>query len=1002
MVPFRILGPVELHNGEAAVPVPPGRQAIILGTLVLEASHIVSTEHLIDAVWGDDPPLSARSQVQICISALRRLLSLIPAEAGILSRSPGYELRLSPEESDYHCFERLVQEAKPLTQTNPVEAAAKLRRALTLWRGPALSGIVSRVLESKARRLDEARLASQETCFDIELGLGRHHELIGELTDLVERSPLRERLRGQLMLALHRSGRQAEALEVYRVGREHLVAELGLEPSEELRRLETAILQGDQSLLLDSSPRDSTTLDPSQPATLLSVTPRQLPADIQDFTGQNDLVRAAADFLRTSGNATAPIVAISGRPGAGKSCLAVHVAHRLTKDFSDGQLYRDLRSSQPQSVPVADVLGTFLRSLGIPGPAVPGGVEERAAMYRSLLADKRTLVILEDVVSETQVIPLLPAGGGCAVIVTSRTRLTGLPGALQLEVDVLDQAKSLELIGKIIGPDRVAAELHAAVALTRAVGGLPLALRIVAARLTARPHWSLAFMASRLADERHRLDELAHGEMVVRKSLSLTYDGMSERTRWLLSLLGQVDVETIPSWVAAALLDGDAHRAMDWLEELVDTRMLDVAGIDPEGDPRYKFHGLIRIFARERLGEHQDDAAKSAALERLMGCWLHLAEEAHRRLYGGNYTVLHGSAPRWKLPATQLDQLLVSPLDWLERERANLCVAVLQAGEHGMDEACWDLAVTLVTLFETGSYFEDWQATHEGALRAVRLADNKRGMAALMCSLGSMHLSQRQSALARPLLELAGEQFQQLGELHGTALVSRNLAMIDYRQGSLGDAERLYQQALTGFRQVGDLVGEAHVLAQLSQLDIDAQRYDEAEARLGPALSIARRTGSLRVQAQVMHKLGKAYLLSANFEQAEQVASVVLGMVRDNGDLVGESYALQSLGVVYSRRRKYDLSEQALRRAVEIRDSVMDVLGASQVRLNLAEVLAATGDVRQGLELAEKARAMFQEQEAEQWARRADEIIVALIARECPSAKEGQSRRSAGRRTGRG
>ncbi|SDM14599.1 AfsR/SARP family transcriptional regulator [Nonomuraea jiangxiensis] len=982
MVPFRILGPVELRNGETPIPVPSGRQAIILGALVLEANHIVSTEHLIDAVWGEDPPSSARSQVHICISALRRQLIDLRLAAEILSRSPGYELRLAPEDSDFHSFEQLVQDAKSLTQRNPVEAAAKLRQALTLWRGPALSGIVSRVLESKARRLDEARLAAQETCFDIELGLGRHHELIGELTDLVERSPLRERLRGQLMLALHRSGRQAEALEVYRVGREHLVAELGLEPGEELRQLETAILQGDHTLLLDSSPKGSIKLDPGQPATLLVVTPRQLPADIQDFTGQNDQVEAAEDFLRGGGGATAPIVAISGRPGSGKSCLAVHVAHRLARHFTDGQLYRDLRGSQPQNVPVAEVLGTFLRSLGIPGPTVPSGVEERAAMYRSLLADKRMLVILEDVVSETQVMPLLPAGGGCAVIVTSRTRLTGLPGALQLEVDVLDQTRSLELIGKIIGPGRMAAELHAAVALTRAVGGLPLALRIVAARLTARPHWSLASMAGRLADERHRLDELAHGEMVVRKSLSMTYDGMSQRTRWLLSLLGQADVETIPTWVAAALLDGDAHRAMDWLEELVDTRMLDVAGIDPEGDPRYKFHGLIRIFARERLDEHQDDRAKQAALERLLGCWLHLAEEAHRRLYGGDYTLLHGSAPRWELPAAQRDRLLVSPLDWLERERVNLCAAVAQAGARGMDEVCWDLAVTLVTLFESRNYFEDWQATHENALRVTRLADNKRGMAALMCSLGSMHLNQRRSALAQPLLELAREQFQQLGELRGTALTSRNLAMINYRQGAAGAAEHLYRQALTDFRQVGDLVGEAHVLAMLSQLDLDAQRYGEAEARLDQALGIARRTGSRRVQAQVMHKLGRAYLMSANFERAEQVASEVLTMVRDNGDLFGESYALQSLGIVYGRRRKHDLSEQALRRAVEIRESVMDELGASQVRLDLAPVLAAKGDVRQARELAEKARAMFLEQEAEQWARRADEIITELIARE--------------------
>ncbi|MFF5205252.1 BTAD domain-containing putative transcriptional regulator [Streptosporangium sp. NPDC000396] len=978
--PFRILGPIELHNGEAPISIPPGRQPIILGTLLLEANHIVSTEHLIDAVWDEDPPPSARGQVQICISALRRLVALIPARGEIIRRPPGYCLQVSLEDLDSHRFDMLVREARHLTQTNPVEAAASLRQALALWRGPALSGVVSRVLESKALRLDEARLAALESCIDIELGLGRHRELVGELTDLVEHTPLRERLRGQLMLALHRSGRQAEALEVYRVGRAQLVDELGLEPGEKLQQLEMAILQGDDSLLLAGSPRDSITLTPDQPAMLLPITPHQLPADIQDFTGHHDLVGAAEGFLRVSGNTAMPVVVISGKAGAGKSCLAVHVAHRLAQAFPDGQLYRDLRGDQSQSVPVADVLGTFLRSLGIHGPAVPSSVEERTAMYRSLLANKRMLVVLEDVVSEARVTPLLPGSASCAVIITSRTRLTGLPGALQLEVDVMNEADSLALIAKVIGADRVAAEPRAAVTLTQMTGGLPLALRIVAARLAARPHWSLISMVRRLTDERYRLDELAHGEMVVRKSLSLTYDGMSETARRLLGLLGLAEGETIPYWFAAAVLDGEAHRAVDRLEELVDARLLDVAGIDDGGYPRYKFHGLIRAFSRERLYEHEDDASKMAALERVMGCWVHLAEEAHRRLYGGDYTLLHGCAPRWKLPDDQLDRLLESPLDWLEQERANLCAAVILAGEHGLVEACWDLTVTLVTLFETRNYFEDWQHTHENALSAARLADNKRGMAALMCSLGSMHLNQRRATLARPLLELALTQFQELREIHGVALASRNLAMLEYHQGSPEKAEYLYKQALTGFRQVGDLVGEAHVLAKLAQIELDRQRYGEAETQLGHALNIARQTGSLRVEAQVMHKLGKAYLLSANYEQAEQIESTVLRMVRENSDIIGESYALHSLGVVYGQRQKFDLSVQALRHAAEIRESVMDDLGAAQVQLDLAQVFAAKGDIIQARELAEKAREIFQEREVEQWAKKAEEIIATLIA----------------------
>ncbi|MGP3933640.1 AfsR/SARP family transcriptional regulator [Nonomuraea sp. KM88] len=982
--PFRILGPIELCNGDTVVPIAPGRQPIVLGALLLEANHIVSTEHLIDAVWDEDPPSSARSQVQICISALRRLLTLLPVEAEIVRRSPGYQLSITPEDLDSYCFESLVHEAGNLAQAEDILGAAEmLREALSLWRGPALSGVASQVLESKALRLDESRLTAHETCINLELELGRHRELIGELTDLVQRNALRERLRGQLMLALYRSGRQAEALDVYRAGRTHLIEELGLEPGEELRQLESAILAGDESLLLDRPAHATATAASAseQPAVLLSVTPHQLPTDIPDFTGHRSLIETAENFLRGGEAEAVRIVVISGKAGVGKSSLAVHLAHRLSGEFPNGELYRDLRGSQPQTVPPADTLGTFLRSLGIPGPAVPSSVEERTATYRSMLANTQTLVMLEDVESEAQVVPLLPGSAGCAVIITSRARLTGLPGALQLPVEVMDQEQSLELIGKVIGPDRVAAEPEAAAALTQVVGGLPLALRIVAARLAARPHWSLASMVGRLADERHRLDELAHGEMVVRKSLSLTYESMDERTRRLLRLLSVAESVTIPAWFAGALLDDDVYRAMDRLEQLVDDQMLDVAGVDAGGDPRYKFHGLIRVFTRERLHEHEDEPTRLTVLGRVTGAWLHIAEEAHRRLHGGDYTLLHGSAPRWTLPGHHLDRLLESPLDWLERERGNLCAAVMQAADHGLDEACWDLAVTLVSLFETRSYFEDWQHTHERALIATRSAGNVRGMSALMCSLGSMHLNQRRTSLARPLLESALAQFRELGDEHGTALASRNLGLLHYRQGELDRAAELYRQALAGFRLHTDLVGEAHVLANMAQIELDLQQYAAAEERLNRALEIVRETSSRRVEAQVLNKLCKTHLLSGDYERAEQVEGTVLRMVRDIGDIIGESYALQNLGIVYGRQRKFDTSERMLRQAVEVREGIMDHLGASQIRLDLAEILTVKGDTTEALAVAEKALAMFQERQAEQWSRRADEIVAALLDR---------------------
>ncbi|HEY0697992.1 MAG TPA: BTAD domain-containing putative transcriptional regulator, partial [Micromonospora sp.] len=473
---YRVLGPLHVANGaQREFRVPPGRQQIVLGTLLLEANRIVSIDALIDAIWDDSPPATARTQVQICVSALRNNLVRIGCGEAIVTRVPGYRMVVADDQLDAQLFSRLVGEAETLARAGQLDQASRLlRRALGLWRGPALSGTNSRILRDRATRLDENRLGAIESQLGIELRLGRHHQLIGEIGALVREHPLRERLRGQLMLALYRAGRQAEALETYRVGRELLIEQLGLEPGEDLRQLEAAILTGDTTLQIEPSApvRDRATVEPE------IVAPFQLPADIADFAGRDNLVRQSEEaLLGVAGQRATRVVVLLGKAGVGKSALAVHVAHRLRDShFPDGQLYCDLSGTRARPETAGAVLGRFLRALGVPGESIPDAIDERAEMYRHLVDRRRMLVVLDDAANEAQLRPLLPGSSSCAVVVTSRARLTGLAGARVLEVDVLGPEPAIGMLATAIGADRVAAEPAAAHVLVRMGGGLPRAL----------------------------------------------------------------------------------------------------------------------------------------------------------------------------------------------------------------------------------------------------------------------------------------------------------------------------------------------------------------------------------------------------------------------------------------------------------------------------------------------------------------------------------------------
>ncbi|WP_306369024.1 BTAD domain-containing putative transcriptional regulator [Nocardiopsis sp. CC223A] len=965
---FRLLGPLQVEVDSGQVRIPPGRQQVILAALLLEAGRIVSTDYLVDAIWDEDPPETARTQVQICVSRLRK--SLAATDVALVTSPPGYLLRADREQVDVHLCELLVGRAdEAAAQGRGADAVALLRRAAWLWRGPALSGLSSPLLSPKAAGLEENRVSAIESYLELELGLGRHDRLIGEIDGLVRQHPLRERLRGQLMLALYRSGRQAEALEVYRRGRELLIDELGLEPGKELRALEAAILAGEPLSAPGPEPGpapparpapaaaepERTPAAPSEPR---EAHPRQLPADTADFVGREEWITSVETTLTRPGNRgrAVGVAVIVGRPGVGKSSLATHIAHRLADThFPDGQLYCDLRGSRDDPLDSSEVLARFLRALGIPGQTIPEHRDERAEMYRSLLSDRRVLVVLDDAAAERQVIDLLPGGPGCALVVTSRSRLTGVPGANLVELDVLPEEQALDLLRRVVGPERMAAEPAAAAALLRTVGRLPLALRIVAARLAARRHWSLASMVNRLADERHRLDELSHGDLTVRASLSLSYDGMDAATRRALRLFALADGPSQPGWIAGALLDDRRRYPSDLLEPLVDVQMLDVTGFDAGGEPRYRFHDVIRLFARERLDEEEAGPERTAAAARLVGGWLALADDANVRIRGGDHLFHHGTGPRWRPPGALAETALRDPMGWLESEQTNLFAAVCLAADHGLDELCWNLALALVLMYNRRGYSEAWERTNERAMAAVRAADNRPGIAAMISSYGFLYLDQRRFAEARGAMRDALAAFEELGDVQGRAQCTRELAYLDQFDGDYENALTLCARAFRDFESIDDLVGMGRVLTLSGHIHTVTGSVDAGEADLSCALALYERTGDPRSRAQVLRRMGQVAQARGDDRGALRILTEAFELVRDLGDPIGEGYLLHDLGRANVRLGRAEEARGLLGRALAVREQIMDRQGGAQVSMDLARLLADLGETEQAAELEARA-----------------------------------------------
>ncbi|MCL3996527.1 AfsR/SARP family transcriptional regulator [Streptomyces lavenduligriseus] len=805
---FTLLGPVRAWRGGNPLPTGSPNQRALLAALLMREGRTATTAELIDSLWGDKPPSSALAVVRTYASRLRKIL-----DPGVLvSESGGYAMRALPRDAvDLWVVRDLTEEAERARAAgDPGRARDTLDRALDLWDGEALAGVPGPYAEAQRTRLEEWRLQLLESRLDLDLEQGRHAEAVAELTALTAAHPLRERLRELLMLALYRSGRQAEALAVYADTRRLLRDELGVDPRPGLSDLQQRILQADPALSVPSAPVTG-------PAAL-PVVPAQLPATVSDFTGRTAFVEELRDVLASGAGEVMAVSSLTGIGGVGKTALAVQVAHRASDAFPDGQLYADLQGAGRHPVEPATVLGSFLRALGTPDTAIPDSAEERAALYRSLLRGRRVLVVLDNARDAAQVRPLLPGTPGCAALVTSRVRMPDLAGAHLVDLDVMSPEEALALFTRIVGEERVRADREAAMDVVAACGYLPLAIRIAAARLAARRTWTVSVLAAKLADERRRLDELQAGDLGVKATFELAYGQLGAAEARAFRLLGLADGPDISLAAAAAVLDLPAEYAEDLLESLVDTSLLESAA-----PGRYHFHDLVRLFARACAERDEGPAEREDALARLLDFHLATATRAYAAERPGDRLVehLHGAGrPGLSFTGAREAQ------DWLYTEAGSLLSVVRRSARPPLLGRAVDTLWAALDLSD-GSGARAYEETALALCDAARAAGDRRTEARALVTVAHAHVISGRFEEADEAAARAVELSTGTDPLT-TAWACYRRGVIAQYQRRLGDGDGYLANAADGFRACGDRPGEAMALSLLSRLRMAAGRPEEA------------------------------------------------------------------------------------------------------------------------------------------------------------------------------
>ncbi|MFI7470492.1 AfsR/SARP family transcriptional regulator [Nonomuraea sp. NPDC049646] len=982
---FGMLGPMDVRVAGRPLALHGPRQERTLAALLLDADRVVTVDRLVDVVW-EEPPASARRQIQDLVTRLRRTLADAGAAPGVITtQRAGYLLRPGERGLDARAFESLTAAARQTARTDPAGAVAGYREALSLWRGPFLAGVRGRAFEGAARIWQERRLAAVEECLALELSLGRHHEVTAEALTLVEQHPVRESLVELLMRALHGAGRLADALDAYRALRRRLADELGLDPGAGLRRLHDTLLRSQTvasgPASAPASASGSASGSASEPAS--GHVAAMLPPGVYGFVGRAAELARLDALLAAAGEQPAAVVvaAVTGTAGVGKTALAVHWAHRVRDRFPDGQLYVNLRGFDQSGRPMTPVeaMRVFGDALGAPANRVPASPEAWTGLYRSLLAGRRMLIVLDNARDAEQVRPLLPGAPGCLVLVTSRDQLSGLvaaEGAHPLRLDLLSVPEARELLARRLGGERVAAEPGAAAEIIERCARLPLALAVIAARAATHPGFPLAVIADELppvhCDHAPHAGHAGHAEHAgqyggpaaglyanldafdadgpgtqLRLVFSWSHQGLSGGAGRLFRLLGLHPGPDLSLPAAAGLAGLPAARARALLGELCRAHLLSqhVPG-------RYTFHDLLRAHAVELVQELTPEAERRAATRRLLDHYLHTARTAatllnphrdplpappptpqttHEKPPSGGGTTYHEPPSGG---GAVFEESAGGALAWFTAECAVLVAAVARAAALGFDAHAWQLAWTLADFLDRRGMRHEHLAVQTTALAAARHAGDRLGQACVHGNLGWANTAIDRFDDARAHFRLALDLYGELGDPTGQARVHGNLSTMYSIQGRHQDALHHVTQALTLYRAAGHLTGQARALNAVGWFHAQLGDQEQALAHCRQALDLHRRLGDVLGQANSCDSLGYACHLLGRHEEAVSWYERAVELFREAGDRYHQADTLTRLGDTLHAAALPDAAADTWRQALTLLEALAHP-SAAEVRTRL-------------------------------------------------------------------
>ncbi|MEU8128191.1 BTAD domain-containing putative transcriptional regulator [Micromonospora sp. NPDC049049] len=910
-VRVRLLGPVEVVVAGAPQAVNGVRRKAVLATLALHAGRVVSIDRLVDVVWGDQLPATAANTLQRHVSYLRGVLG---EPGSIVARQPGYLLDTGPDSTDVQAAERLIELAR--RSTDPNEQVKHLTAAVALWRGPPLADVAGAAwLEEQAEHLARLRLEAERSLAEARLSVGEHAGLVPGLERLVRQHPFDEHLHAQLMLALYRDGRQGEAVATYRRLRDNLRENLGLDPGPRLRDLECAILRQDSAIAAPA---------PAAPTRVAA----QLPPPVPTFTGR-DAELAALDALIDRGGA----VVVSGTAGVGKTALAVHWAHRAAERFPDGQLYVNLRGFDPAATPTEPVraLHGFLEALGVPVARMPRDLDSMASLYRTTVAGKRLLVVLDNARDAEQVRPLLPGSPDCLAIVTSRDQLIPLvvtESAQPVPLDLLSPGEARDMLVRRLGESQVAAEPAAADTIADRCARLPIALAIVAARAATNRRFSLAAVAGELGDlDAFRAGDEATDVRAVFSWSCRTLSPAAARLFRLLSLHPGPDVSA-PAVASLAGVDGQATGPL--LTELTRANLF-----TEHTYGRYAFHDLLRAYAADLAEEAEPPAERRAAIHRLLDHCLHTAHAADLALHP-HFSAISLPPPRAGVtPERPRSRSAASA--WFATEVPVLLAAVPLAARSGFEGHAWQLAWTMAGFLHRQGHWQDWLGTQQIALAAASRIGDQAGQGHAHRSLGLACSRLRRYDEADDHLRRALDLFTDVGDDAGRAHTCLNLGQLAERQGQHQQALHHSRRALTLFRRAGNRAGQGYTLNAVGWQESLLGNYHSALESCGQALRMLQEVDDVQGQADTWDSLGHAHHQLGDDRRAIACYEHALELFTQVNDRYAEAGTYVNLGGSHLALGDVPATRAAWRRALTILDELGDA-DADSIRADLEQL----------------------------------------------------------------